>query len=236
VFGLTNVSVEPGHAHLTTTYANDGVGNVLSKQNPGGSCTGTISGCTTHSYDAANQLTRISYSDGATANVSNIQYDADGQRTATTDGTGAETWHYDSLHRLTSITEGSIGTVSYKYNLHNLATQITYPVTRHAVTQGYDAAARMNSVQDWNGVTSSFNYDANPNLNRQTWPQGPFSRTPALAPGAWASVPPRRDCLNSAHLGLRRRRVPSVAGFRGQPPRPSGPAPFGKLRHGTRAP
>jgi len=57
-------------------------------------------------YDAVNQLTGVAYSDGATPNVSNLTYDADGQRLTMTDGTGTSSWVWDSLHRLTSSTDG----------------------------------------------------------------------------------------------------------------------------------
>lgn len=169
----TTVIVDPGsspHLNQTTTYAYDPLGNLLSKQAPGGSCTGTLAGCTTYTYDAGNQLTGITYSDGATPNVSNIQYDADGQRLSLTDGTGIWSWQYDSLHRLTSVTEGNNGTVGYQYNLRNEPTTITYPGSRGSVTRGYDNAGRWTSVQDWHGAQTTFAYDSNSNLTTLTSP------------------------------------------------------------------
>jgi len=158
----------------TTTYTYDAAGNKLTKQDPGGSCSALPAiGCTTMAYDAANQLTSVTYSDGTTPNVTNIIYDLDGQRTGMTDGTGTSTRTYDSLHRLTSYTNGALVTVGYGYNLRNLPTTITYP-GGHTVTQGYDDAGRLTSVQDWliSPNTTTFGYDANGNVTSDTLPNG----------------------------------------------------------------
>ena len=122
----------------TTQFTYDGAGNQLTKQDPGGNCSGgPPTGCTTMGYDAANQLSSVTYSDGVTPNVTGVSYDADGERTGWTDGSGSWQQSFDSLHRLTSVTEGSSGTVSYQYNLRNLPTTVTYPDT-HAVSETYD--------------------------------------------------------------------------------------------------
>ncbi len=64
-----------------TTYGYDPAGNGVSKQDPGGNCGATPpTGCTTMSYDADNELTGVTYSDGVTPNVSNVTYDAAGER------------------------------------------------------------------------------------------------------------------------------------------------------------
>jgi len=128
-------------------------------------------GCTTFTYDVANQLKTITYSDGLTPNVTNIAYDGDGQRTGMTDGTGASAWAWDSLHRLTSYTNGAGAQVQYGYNLRNLPTTITYPGTLN-VTRGYDDAGRLTSVLDWLSNTATFGYDVNSNLITETLPKG----------------------------------------------------------------
>src|SRR4029077_18906186 len=104
-------------------------------------------GCTSTAYDAANEITSITYSDGITPNVSGITYDGDGQRTALTDGTGTWSWSWDSLRRLTNVTEGSNGSLAYQYNLRGLITRVTYPGSQ-TVVRGYDDAGRWTSVSD----------------------------------------------------------------------------------------
>jgi RHS repeat-associated protein len=152
-----------------TDFTYDGVGNQLSKQSPGGNCS-TASKCTTRTYDVANELKSVTYSDSVTPNVTGILYDSDGQKTAWTDGSGAWTQVFDSLHRPTSVTEGASGTVAYVYNLRNLPTTITYPGGVHSVTETYDDAGRWTKVQDWNGNLTTIGYDVNSNLTTYTLP------------------------------------------------------------------
>jgi RHS repeat-associated protein len=167
---LARVTSQTDALSNTTQVTYDGAGNQLTKQDPGGNCSGTpATGCTTMGYDAANQLISVTYSDGVTPNVTGVSYDSDGERTGWTDGSGSWQQSFDSLHRLTAVTEGSSGTVSYQYNLRNLPTTITYPDT-HAVTETYDDSGRWTKVTDWNGSATSIKYDANSNLTKETLP------------------------------------------------------------------
>jgi RHS repeat-associated protein len=159
----------------TTTYTYDAVGNPTGKADPGGSCSGTIttsSKCTSSTYNSANELTGIFYSDGVTPNVSSITYDAAGQRTAMTDGTGSSAWTYNSLHRLTSSTNGAGNTIGYSYNLRGQPTTITYPGSTGAVTRTYDAIGRIASITDWLSNQTTFTYNADSVLTSQISPNG----------------------------------------------------------------
>ncbi len=163
-----------------TAYTLDGVGNVLTKLDPvsGATCGGTPVGCTSYTYDDANQLKTVSYSDSSSENVTSITYDDDGQRTAMTDGTGSSSWSYDSLHRLTGYTNGNGDTVSYgytygggpSYDLKNQVRSIVYPNSVGTVTQGWNDDGTLASVTDWNSKQTTFSYDDNGNQTGQTVP------------------------------------------------------------------
>ncbi len=157
----------------TTSYGYDLAGNLLTKQDPGGNCNAVPkTGCTTSSYDVANELTSVVYSDGVTPNISNVIYDPDGQRTSLTDGTGTSTWTRDSLHRVTAHTDGAGQTMSYGYDLNSNLTSIVYPGTTGTVSRGYDDANRLHTITDWNTNQTTFNYNADSFLTSQVYPNG----------------------------------------------------------------
>ncbi len=162
---LARVSAVTDPRGRVTQYRYDSAGNRTSITDP-------QQQLTTMSYDAANQLTGIFYSDGKTPDVYNIMYDPDGQRTAMTDGTGTSSYSYDSLHRLTSATDGAGNTVGYGYDLKGQLTSLTYPGGL-TVTRGYDDAGRLTSVNDGFGHTTQFNPDPDSNISYEVYPGGP---------------------------------------------------------------
>ena len=118
-------------------------------------------------YDAADQLTKVDYSQASTADTT-YTYDLDGRRTQMTDGTGTTASSYDSLGRLTSTTNGAGATVGYAYDLAGRATALTYPNGK-VVKRKYDPAGNFVSVTDWAGRTTTFGYDKNSNVTSEAF-------------------------------------------------------------------
>jgi len=145
-----------------TTKEYDPAGNLTSVKDAAGRTT-------SYGYDTANRLTEVSYSDDKTPNVK-YEYDADGNRTKMTDGTGTTTYGYDQLDRLTETTNGHGDTVGYEYDLAGQQTKITYPGGK-AVERGYDQDGRLASLKDWLGNLTSFAYDLDSNLTTITFPE-----------------------------------------------------------------
>lgn len=168
--GLAHLSSVTDPLGRVTQYKYDANGNLLTLTDPAGRTT-------TRSYDAANEWTGTDYSDPATPDVTNVSYDADAQRTAMTDGTGTSTWTWDSLHRLTSTTNGAGSTVGYHYDLGGRLTAIDYPGTTGTVTRGYDNADRLTSITDWNSHQTTFGYDSDSELTGQAYPNGTTATT-----------------------------------------------------------
>jgi RHS repeat-associated protein len=123
---------------------------------------------TSYSYDAANRLTGVNYSEEATPDAS-FEYNADGQVTAIGDGTGESSFAYDQLGRLTESKNGHGEAVKYSYDLGEEQTGIVYPNGKE-VSRAYDKAGRLESLGDWLGGSTSFSYDADSNLTAIGFP------------------------------------------------------------------
>jgi RHS repeat-associated protein len=123
---------------------------------------------TTYKYDPANRLSEVSYSDGKTPSVK-YEYDADGDRTKMTDGTGTNTYTYDELDRLTESKDGHGDVAKYEYDLGNDQTKITYPNGK-SVTRAYDKDGRLEKVTDWSSNATKFTYDPDSDLASTVFP------------------------------------------------------------------
>jgi RHS repeat-associated protein len=151
-----------------TTYEYDVNGNLTATTDPNGNATATVGdGTTTRTYDRANRLTGIDYSD-STPDVG-YTYDAGDNRTEMTDGAGTIDYTYDNLDRLTSTTRGG-DTFSYAYDAANNVTSRTYPGS-YTTTYVYDGDNRMTSATR-GSATTAYEYDAAGNLRHTTLPSG----------------------------------------------------------------
>ena len=173
---IASVTDPLGHTS-TTTY--DPAGNRIAFANAGGQTA-------SYTYDFDNRLTSTTYSDGVTPAVY-YGYDADGQRTYMSDGSGTTYSSYDSLHRLTSVVNGVGATVSYAYNLRGQVNHITYP-DGNGLTRTYDNAGRLASVKDWLGHTTTYTYDPDGHLLGITYANGMLATNTYDAAGRLTAI------------------------------------------------
>jgi RHS repeat-associated protein len=141
-------AADPAGGTTTATY--DAAGNMLTSTDPNGVTT-------TWTYTPSDQPASISYSSASAHSVS-YSYDADGNMTSMSDGTGSSAYVHDPFGELTSATNGAGKTVAYSYNPDGENTGITYPLpvtatwaTTDTVSYGYDNAGNLTSATDFNG-------------------------------------------------------------------------------------
>jgi RHS repeat-associated protein len=180
-------SEDPNHRITRFTY--DGAGNVLTTKDPSNRTT-------TNTYDNAGALRSTDYSDSATPDVS-ITYGNAGQRTSMTDGSGTQTWTYDSLGRMTTHTNGNNKTVGYDYNIRGELTEIDYP-NHGTVTRTYDDDGTLASVEDWNNNTTSFDYDKDGQLTTTNYANGVVATNTYDNPGRLDAIAYVKGATNLA--------------------------------------
>ena len=134
---------------------------------------------TSFTYDTADELTGITYSDGTTPSAS-FAYDMLGRRTQMTDGTGTSNFQWDAFSRMVSSTDSAANVVGYTYDLAGRLLTIAYPAgaagAGGTVTRAYDAAGRLASVSDFAGLTTHFAYDPDSRLIARSYPNGLSTR------------------------------------------------------------
>jgi trimeric autotransporter adhesin len=138
----------PGGATTTSTY--DPAGNKLTSTDPDGVTA-------TYAYTPLGLKASVSYS-GASASSVSYAYDADGNRTGMTDGTGTSSYTWDPFAEMVSQTNGAGQTTIYGYQATGDVGSITYPLpaaatwaTSHTVTFGYYDAGNLSGMTDFNG-------------------------------------------------------------------------------------
>ena len=108
-------------------------------------------------YTPRGDLATVTYS-GSSAPPVSYTYDADGNKTSMSDGTGTSSYSYDPFGELTSATNGAGQNTGYSYNADGQITSIAYPLPPAAswalgntVGYTYDGAGLLTKVTDFNG-------------------------------------------------------------------------------------
>jgi RHS repeat-associated protein len=143
--GRLDTTTDPLDHEWTLTY--DDAGNVLTK-------TDANDKTTTFGYDELNRLTSITYDDNSTPPVT-YAYDANGNRTAMTDGAGTETYGYDDLDRLAQVERGDD---EFAYD--------------------YDPAGHITSREAPDGTTTAYEYDDDGRLQSSSTVSEPIDSKP----------------------------------------------------------
>jgi RHS repeat-associated protein/uncharacterized repeat protein (TIGR01451 family) len=178
------------------TFAYDTHGNLLSAETF--DAAGTLTGTTTLTYNAADELISVTYPSGQ---FLKFAYNAAGQRTQSIDQSGfTVNYKYDSLGRLSELTDGSGNLiVQYTYNdlgelvekqngngtyttyaydkNGNLLNEVNYAnstgsVVNSSFTYVYNSLSEETSMTDASGNTTLYAYDPTGQLTEVTLPGG----------------------------------------------------------------
>ena len=176
------------------TFGYDSHGNILTAQTYDAG--GNLAGTTTMIYNAANELTNISYPGDLSLTFT---YDSQGQRITSVDQSGYTiNYSYDTLGRLSELTDGSGDLiVQYTYNslgqlqkklngngtyttyaydaAGNLTSEINYAggtTVNSSFDYSYNVLNEMTSVTDASGNVTTYGYDATGQLTQVTLPGG----------------------------------------------------------------
>jgi RHS repeat-associated protein len=152
----------------------DAVGNLTSAGHYNGSALSM-------SYDALNRVSGVGQTlpNGFTANIS-YSYDANSNRTGMTTPWGSFRYAYDSLNRVTSVTNPDGQTVTFTYDALSRRTSMTYP-NGIKTTYAYDAAGQVKQIvaQKTSNQTAvafdNYTYDADGNRVSMTDLVGNYS-------------------------------------------------------------
>jgi RHS repeat-associated protein len=152
----------------TSTFLYDADGNRYQTEDAiANAASNPALGTTTADFNALDEPTNVSYSDG-THSVG-YGYDTQGDVTTRTDATGTINYAYNLDNQVTGTTLGSSG-FTYGYDGNGRLNSETYP-NGTAATYGYDNNGNLNSVAG-GGQTTSYVYDPNNELTSENLANG----------------------------------------------------------------
>lgn len=122
-----------------------------------------------YSYDAGGRVSSVTYPDPSLNTT--YTYDADGNNTSVTDGTGTVESRYDAAGRLASVRDAADNIVSYGYDPSGQQNAIAYPSGR-IVHRDFDLSGRLTSLTDGSDGTFSFTYGTDGALSALSYPNG----------------------------------------------------------------
>lgn len=149
-----------------TSYTYDKSGNLSKVQNADGTVI-------TYDYDALDELVSKKYSDKETPSVM-YGYDVDGRCVSMEDFSGTNSYKYDAIGRMVSVTTTTGDTLTYSYDECGNIDKLTYP-DGTAVRYEYDKLDRLVKVIDRDGGETEYTYDKAGNLVKTSRPNGTYS-------------------------------------------------------------
>lgn len=176
---LTSVT-DPNNNNTTYTYNNQGLLSQTTYPSPLGITSFTYNSSnriasetdgngntTSYTYDGLGDITQISYADGSSVTY---QYDADGNLSSMTDGSGTTTYQYDALNDLVQETLPNGQTIKYTWDGNG--NMLSKTDQGGPTTYKYSPDNQVTSVTDPNGATTTLSYDNNGNEVKVEYPNG----------------------------------------------------------------
>ena len=157
-------------------YAYDGVGNVIYKRDEDGFET-------LYEYNLVNKLSKISYADGKTVELS---YNALKQLTEMKDWLGTTSIELDQLGRATKVTDFDGNEVGYIWNQLGQRKKLIYPDDT-VIRYEYNPSGRLDKVIS-DGDVTSYTYDAMGRISERILPNGISTKYNFNALGAISSL------------------------------------------------
>ncbi len=133
-----------------TTYVYDKAGRLTTKTDRKGDVI-------KYAYTPDNVLQTITYPDNSTVTFTNDELD---RTTSMTDSLGTTTYLYDDANRTVTVTDPNGFVVVYKNDEAGRLKELTYPGNKKVI-YGYDQLGHMETVRlDWLNHTATYHYDA----------------------------------------------------------------------------